>query len=77
MAKSIDGVVTDLRELLNRSGKDAATIPWKKFYVLAGRERMKDAFMDELTRQAKAASLFVSYGNAVVLIAKDYDFSPV
>jgi hypothetical protein len=77
MAKSIDGVVIDLRELLNRSGKDAATIPWKKFYVLAGRERMKDAFMEELSKQAKAASMFVCYGNAVVLVAKDYDFSPV
>lgn len=77
MAKSVDSVVSDLREMLNKSGKDAATLTWKKFYVVAGRERMKDAFMEDLAKQAKAASLFVSYGNAVVLIAKDYDFSPV
>lgn len=77
MAKSVESVVFELRELLNKSGKDAATLPWQKFYVVAGRERMKDAFMADLAKQAKAASLFVSYGNAVVLVAKDYDFSPI
>lgn len=77
MAKSIEKIVVEIRELLYRSGKDAATIPWKSFYAIAGRERIKDAFMIELAKQAKAASLFICYGNAVVLIAKDYDFSPL
>jgi len=38
---------------------------------------MKDAFLEQLSKQAKESSLFVAYGNAVVLVAKDYDFSPV
>ena len=77
MAKSVENVVAELRELLYKSNKDAATLSWKRFYEVSGRERIKDAFMDELTKQAKASSLFVSYGNAVVLVAKDYDFAPV
>lgn len=77
MAKSVAAVILDLREMLNKSGKDVATLTWKKFYVVADRERMKDAFLDDLIKQAKEASLFVAYGNAVVLVAKDYDFSPI
>ncbi|HBN7751051.1 hypothetical protein ACOWPU_16395 [Pseudomonas aeruginosa] len=77
MAKSVSVVISDLREMLNKSGKDAATLTWKKFYQVADRERMKDAFLEQLSKQAKESSLFVAYGNAVVLVAKDYDFSPV
>ncbi|RJG06935.1 hypothetical protein D3870_13835 [Noviherbaspirillum cavernae] len=77
MAKSVADVVEDLRDLLNKSAKDVITLTWPQFYKEAGRERMKDAFMTELVKQAKDASIFVAFGNAVVLVAKDYKFSPI
>ena len=77
MAKSVQDVVEDLRVILNKSTKDVITLSWPQFYKAAGRERMKDAFMVELTKQAKDASIFVAFGHAVVLVAKDYRFAPV
>lgn len=77
MAKAVGDVVEDLRVILNKSAKDVVTLTWAQFYKAAGRERMKDAFMADLIKQAKDASIFVAFGNAVVLVAKDYKFAPV
>lgn len=77
MAKSVQDVVEDLRYILNKSTKDVVTLTWPQFYKAADRERMKDAFMIDLVKQAKDASIFVAFGNAVVLVAKDYKFSPI
>lgn len=77
MAKAVVDVVDDLRVMLNKSTKDVITLTWPQFYAAAGRERIKDAFMTELVRQAKDPSIFVAFCNAVVLVAKRYKFSPI
>jgi hypothetical protein len=53
------------------------TLTWPQFYTAAGRERMKEPFMADLIKQAKDASLLIAFGNAVVLMAKDYKFAPI
>ena len=76
MAKSVPDVIEDLRTLLNKSGKDVLTLSWAQFYALSERERIKDGFTEEVVKIAKVESLLVCFGNAAVLVAKDYKFSP-
>jgi uncharacterized FlgJ-related protein len=77
MAKSAQSVAEDIQELLRKNAIDVVTIPWPDFYKLAERERIKDAFMEELRSKLREHALLISYGQAVVLIGKDFKFSPV
>lgn len=77
MAKSAQSVAEDIQELLRKNAIDVVTIPWPDFYKLAGRERIKDAFMAELSNKLREFALLISYGQAVVLIGKDFKFSAV
>lgn len=77
MARSAQAVAEDIQELLRKNTIDVVTIPWPDFYKLAGRERIKDAFMAELSNKLREFALLISYGQAVVLIGKDFKFSTV
>lgn len=76
MSKPASAVVDDLRDLLNRKGKDVLTLSWPEFYKIAERERMKEAFTESVVLKAKESSLIVNFANAIVLVAKDYKFAP-
>ena len=77
MPKPVNDVVLDAQHLLNSKGLDLVTLTWPEFYKLSDRERMKEEFMSELSKQLKAASLLIAYGNATVILAKDYKFAPL
>ena len=77
MAKAASDVVVDVQDMLNGTGLDLVTLTWPEFYQLSGRERMKEEFKLDLSRKLKAASIVIAYGNAIVLLAKDYRFSPL
>lgn len=77
MAKSIQSVAEEIQELMRKNSKDVVTLPWPDFYKVAGRERMKDAFMADLSQKLREFGLLISYGQAVVLIGKDFKFSTV
>jgi hypothetical protein len=77
MARHVDLVVEDVQELLRKNGKDLVTLNWPEFYKLTGRERMKDEFTLDLREHLKRASILIAYGNAIVLIAKDFRFAPL
>ena len=65
-----------LREMLNKSGSDVLTLRWGEFYDTVRRERMSEAFMGDLVQKSKEVGLNIAFGNATVLIAKDYPFNP-
>lgn len=65
-----------LREMLNKEGRDVVTLKWNQFYDAIERDRMGEEYMHDVAKKAKEASILVCYGNAVVLVAKDYSFSP-
>lgn len=77
MAKSALQISEKIRDLMQNSGVDVMTVRWPNFYKIAERERWKSAFQDELTLELRKMSLLASFGNSVVVIAKDFDFSPL
>jgi len=77
MAKSTKDVAEDIQHLLQINNKDVITFPWPDFYRVAKRDRIKDAFKDELETKLNQLGLLVCYGQAVVLVAKDFRFSVV
>lgn len=77
MATSVADVAEEIQSLLQKNGKDVITFPWPDFYEVAGRERMKDAFKSELDKALRMHGLLISYGQAVVLVGKDFKFSTV
>lgn len=77
MAKSVSVIIEDIKNLLNKNGSDVFTLSWPEFYKVVDRSRIKAEFTIELTGSMKAASLLLVYGNAVVLVAKDYCFAPL
>ncbi len=77
MAKSIQTVAEEIQELMRKNAKDVVTLPWPDFYKVAGRERMKDAFMADLRQKLRELGLLVCYGQAIVLVGKDFKFSTV
>jgi len=76
MATSSKKAAELLREMLNKGARDIVTLKWDEFYSAIERERMSEGFMNDLVQKGKEASLHISFGNATVLVAKDYDFNP-
>lgn len=77
MAKSAATVAAEIIDLMRKKGAEVATFPWPAFYEQVGRERMKEAFQDQLVAAMKEKSFLVVYGNSVVVIAKDFDFATI
>lgn len=75
MATSSTKAVSLLQEMLNKQGRDCITLKWEQFYEVIERDRMSTEFRSEVAKKAKDSSVLVCYGNAVVLVAKDYAFS--
>ena len=76
MATSPKQAADLLKEMLNKSSSDVVTLKWDEFYDAVRRERMGTDFMNDLAKKSKEAGLNVAFGNATVLVAKDYLFSP-
>lgn len=77
MALQVAKVAEKIQELLRKSGVDVVTLTWPDFYAVSERERIKVEFQSDLTRALKGLGLLVCYGDAIVLIAKDYAFGRV
>ena len=74
---TIPEVLDEMRDLLQRSGKESGTLSWTRLYEVAGRDRLKQPFLDDLAKKAKEQSFVVHYGSTNVVIAKDYAFNPL
>lgn len=74
---TIPEVLNEMRDLLQRSGKESGTLSWARLYEVSGRDRLKEPFLDELAKKAKEQSFVVHYGNTNIVIAKDYAFNPL
>lgn len=76
MRQTANEIATACVEYLRGKGADVLTMPWTEFYKFAGRERIKPAFMEELALELRAHSLLMCQGQAVVVVMKDFNFSP-
>ena len=77
MSKSAQLVAEEIQDILRRNAKDVVTFSWPDFYKVAERARLKDAFTTELTKKLRELGFLVSYGQAVVLVGKDFKFANV
>ena len=77
MAKSVSAVADDLRTSLFKSGKNVMTFSWPAFSEACRRERLKEAFLEELRTELRNRSISIAYGMASVGVLKDYDFEPL
>lgn len=75
MRKSPAAIASELTDVLRRESEDVITIPWDQFYRFVERDRIKESFQKNLEKALREKSLLISYGSAVVLVAKDFRFS--
>lgn len=76
MPKSTVDIANAVQESLRNEKKDVFTFTWPGFYEFVERERIKEQFKLDLASSLRQLGLLISYGQAVVLIGKDYHFSP-
>lgn len=72
MAISESDIADDIRDFLGREGISAWVVPWEDFYKVVERDRIRDVFRDKLQLELSKRSILISYGQAVVMIGKDY-----
>lgn len=77
MPKSTTTIAEELGEQMRKQGVAALTFPWPAFYEAVGRDRIKQAFQEQLTASLAAHSLLVVFGRATVVVCQDFNFSPV
>ena len=69
-------VVEDIHERMRSAGKQVMTITWPDFYALNQVSKLKAARLEKIRETAKDKfNLIVGYGNNVVTIAQDTNFS--
>jgi hypothetical protein len=83
MPRSVKSIVDDLNARLQERvrlgrGEPVLTISWPKFYELCEMTRFKPPRDEEIQRDGKERfGLIIAYGEKVVLIAHDRNFSPL
>ena len=77
MAKSAAAISEKITDIIRKQGDDYVTIEWKKFYKLAERDRIKDAFLASLKYELRKRSFLMVDGNSVIIIAKDFNSHPI
>lgn len=77
MAKSASVVAEGIRDILNTNHKNIVTFQWNQMYEVAERKKWKESFQTQLTEELRKLSLLATFGSAVVVIAKDYNFEPL
>lgn len=75
MSRSANAIAQDLIRKLHDGNGQFLTIPWRDFYRICGRERFKDAFLDDLRNQFKARTYIISFGQNVIAICPDTNFA--
>ncbi len=77
MAKPIGQVAEGIQDAMRAKGVDVITFSWPEFYRVSAREKLKDAFLTDLKKCLEQKNLLVCYGQSIVLVAKDFSFSPL
>ena len=76
MAKPVEEVAQDIQDTMRTNGVDVITFSWPEFYRVSGREKLKDVFLEDLKKRLGTRNLLACYGQAIVLVAKDFAFAP-
>lgn len=77
MAKSIQSISSDINDLIRKNGNEAITLKWNQFYDICGRDRIAEVILEKITSTLKKYDLYIIYGNAHVIIVRDFCWRPV
>jgi len=77
VASSVPAIAEKIITLIQKQGKDYATVPLHEFYELTERERLKKSFMDSLKKELKKKSYLLIEGSSVIVISKDFNSNPL
>lgn len=76
MLKNAKDVCNELCEKLVKSGNHVITITNDELYELSGRERIRGAFLDELTKEIETKGYIFASGDKVHIISQDTNYAP-
>lgn len=76
MAKSASTIAEEIDGFMKKKTLNVWTLPWDQLYKVAERERIKEAFQNDLSKALKVHTLEVSYGVNAVIIHRDANFGP-
>lgn len=76
MAKNVVNIALDIDGFMKQKTLNVWTLPWGQLYKVAERERIKEAFQEDLRNALKAHSLQISFGINAVTIHRDSNFGP-
>ena len=76
MATPIGQVADALNDMLLKSGENVITLSYPEFYDATDRERIKDAFKQDLDKRLRERGLLICYGAMIVAVLKDFRFAP-
>ncbi len=76
MAKNVRDIALDIDSFMKKKTLNYWTLPWGQLYLVACRERIKDAFQIDLRAALKKHSLEITYGINAVVIHRDAVWGP-
>jgi hypothetical protein len=76
MAKSAHDIATDIDGFMKKKNLNFWTMSWAELYTVSSRERIKEAFQDDLSKALRRHSLEITYGSHAVVIHRDANFGP-
>lgn len=77
MLKSAKDVSNILCDKLVKSGNHVMTITNDELYALSERERIRGAFLTDLTRETEAKGYIFASGDKVHIISQDTNYAPI
>ena len=76
MAKNVKDIATDIDGFMKKKTLNVWTLPWSQLYGVAERERIKEAFQDDLRSALERHALAITFGVNAVTIHRDTNFGP-
>jgi hypothetical protein len=76
MARHVKDIAVDIDGFMKRKTLNVWTLPWDQLYDVAERERIKEAFQEDLRNALRVHGLLVSYGTNAITIHRDANFGP-
>lgn len=76
MAKNVRDIASDVDNFMKKKTLNFWTLPWGQLYEVASRERIKEAFQEDLRKALKSHALEITYGTNAVVIHRDAVWGP-
>ena len=76
MPRNATAIATDLDGFMKEKSVSVLTMPWTQLYKISERERIKEAFQNDLSTALKSRNIFITYTDNAVVIHRGSNFAP-